>query len=222
MSFTLPGFQTFEKPHELYCHRDNKSECEGPVTFVQTDKNKQTASALKKRNATSKECHFAREFWRTVLKQPVSKHQKKIAGKALGRVNRMMRKSIKVLSKYKTTAAYSLESILQDKFGKLVKDYRNEIKLTRGRGLPYQRYVNAAYAQLIVFTEEHPEFKEKLPKKYIVLDDGTDGMRSAFDRVKKKLSEKHIVLNNGSDGMASAFALVANKMLQEDKKCGIL
>lgn len=93
----LSDFRMIERPHSLYCSGESDSDCEGAetTTFVQIgmlNKNKQTATALKRRHATYENCFIAREFWKSVAFEiSTSKHQKKVAAKELVRVERLMK-----------------------------------------------------------------------------------------------------------------------------------
>ena len=65
---------------------------------------------------------------------------------------------------------------LQDLFDNLMNRYYITLRITAGSGNVAQDYIDAEYAQLSKFANEHPEFKAKLPKKHIADDDGTGGM----------------------------------------------
>lgn len=69
---------------------------------------------------------------------------------------------------------------LQDQFDNLTRRYYTTLRVTAGCGDRAQGYIDAEYAQLTQFANEHPEFKAKLPKKHIADDDGTGGMATGF------------------------------------------
>lgn len=69
---------------------------------------------------------------------------------------------------------------LQDQFDNLMSRYYTTLRGTAGCGDRAQGYINAEYAKLSKFANEHPEFKAKLPEKHIADDDGTGGMATGL------------------------------------------
>ena len=69
---------------------------------------------------------------------------------------------------------------LQDQFDDLIRGYERILRYTAGCGSSFQGEIDSEYALLVNFTNEHPEFKNRLPKKRIAEDDGTGGLATGM------------------------------------------
>lgn len=74
----------------------------------------------------------------------------------------------------------------QEKFNRFVKLYKDTYSFVQGRGMEGQAFLDSAYNNLVKFSEEHPQFKSKIPRKFKVYDDKTGGMKTACDALWKE------------------------------------
>lgn len=96
MTSSLLGLKTSKEFKEFTFDENLQSKLAGITKPIQTyvlNRNQYKAQALRKRNATLKECSIASNFWKwACLEQSLSKHQKKTAVQEYGRVRRIIRK----------------------------------------------------------------------------------------------------------------------------------
>ncbi len=76
---------------------------------------------------------------------------------------------------------YGAESELDKQFQKLLLEYQDILIYTSGIGSRAQTDIDRVWKKLQDFAKKYPEFEKKVPSKQMAVDDGTDGMNSAFN-----------------------------------------
>ncbi len=79
----------------------------------------------------------------------------------------------------------------EKKFATLLKSHNIAISTTAGTGARGQTYIDTAYQELMEFTDEHPEFKSKLPQKGYSSDDGLNGIGVGLANVAADLRRQN-------------------------------
>lgn len=82
---------------------------------------------------------------------------------------------------------------LEEEFQQLLFEYDHSISFTAGCGLRAQHYIDSAHKKLKDFVKDHPQFKNRLPKKAVCQNDGTDGMSTGLATLAANNKEDCIV-----------------------------
>jgi hypothetical protein len=74
----------------------------------------------------------------------------------------------------------STKDAIDEEWDQLIARYYATCESTTGCGSRGQSYIDAAYAKLEKFADDHPKYKSQLPRRVRCVDDGTFGMSSGI------------------------------------------
>jgi len=72
------------------------------------------------------------------------------------------------------------KSIDEIEYDSLIREYEHSIEFTSGCGERGQFYIDTAFQKLKEWIESHPGTPEKLPRRHICQNDGTDGVSTGL------------------------------------------